>query len=62
MNVGAKQSKKELEYGKYQYESLIALVNYNDIDMIKLNKTRALASIECVEEILSDFKEFVNSL
>lgn len=62
MNVGAKQSKKELEYGKYQYESLIALVRYDDVDMIKLNRFRALASIECVEEILSDFKEFVNSL
>lgn len=62
MHIGARQSKKELEYGKHLYKSLIALVNYDDVDIIKLNKIRALSSIECVEEILADFKEFVNSL
>lgn len=62
MHVGVMQSKKDLEYGKFQYESLLALVKYDDVNMIKSNKTRALSSVECVEEILLDFKEFINSL
>lgn len=63
MHVGVVQTKKDLEYGKYHYESLLALVRYDDTTkMMELNKNRALSSIELLEEILKDTKDFINSL
>lgn len=63
MHVGVVQTRKDLEYGKYHYESILALVRYDDTTkMLEFNKERALSSIELVEEILRDTKEFINSL
>ena len=63
MHVGVVQTRKDLEYGKCHYESILALVKYDDsAKMLELNKEIALSSIELVEEILRDTKEFINSL
>lgn len=51
------QSRRDLDYAKYQLNTLIALFNYDNAEaMIGLNKTRALCSIDCVLETLEDIK------
>lgn len=62
MHKGIEQSQKDLDYGKFQYDTLVALFSYGDKNMVIYNKNRALATIDCLEEILKDTKEFIESL
>ena len=48
-----------LEVAKYQYESLIALLNYKSDRMLELNKLRAISSIEILVNELTDLKEIL---
>lgn len=52
----------DLDYGKYQYDSLVALFNYKDIEMLKDNKDKVLKDIECVEKALNNMKVLVENL
>lgn len=61
MHKGIEQSQKELNYGKSQYDTLVALFSYGDKNMIIHNKSRALVSIECLEQILKETKELIES-
>lgn len=61
MHKGMERSQKDLDYGKYQYDTLIALFSYGDANMIKCNKRRALTAIDCLEEILRDTREIINN-
>lgn len=61
MHKGIEQCQKDLDYGKSQYDTLIALFSYGDKNMIKYNKNRALTTIDCLEEMLKDIKELIES-
>ena len=54
MHKGIEQCQKDLDYGKSQYDTLIALFSYGD-------KNRALTTIDCLEEMLKDIKELIES-
>lgn len=54
--------KNDLDYGKYQYDSLVALLKYNNKDMVVDNKERALANIDYLENILKDVKVLIENL
>lgn len=62
MYNGLQRIQNDLDYGKYQYDSLVALFNYKDIDMLKDNKDKVLADIECVEKALNNMKVLVENL
>lgn len=62
MYNGLQRIQNDLDYGKYQYDSLVALFNYKDIEMLKDNKDKVLADIECVEKALNNMKELVENL
>ena len=62
MYNGLQRIQNDLDYGKYLYDSLVALFNYKDIDMLKNNKDKVLADIECVEKALNNMKELVENL
>jgi hypothetical protein len=62
MYNGLQRIQNDLDYGKYLYDSLVALFNYKDIDMLKDNKDKVLADIECVEKALNNMKELVENL
>ena len=62
MYNGLQRIQNDLDYGKYQYDSLAALFNYKDIDMLKDNKDKVLKDIECVEKALNNMKELVENL
>jgi hypothetical protein len=59
---GLQRIQNDLDYGKYQYDSLVALFNYKDIEMLKDNKDKVLKDIECVEKALNNMKELVENL
>jgi flagellin-specific chaperone FliS len=46
-----------LDFAKYHYDSLIALLKYKNDRMIELNKTRAVGSIDLVIAELTELKE-----
>ena len=62
MYNGLQRIQNNLDYGKYLYDSLVALFNYKDIDMLKDNKDKVLKDIECVEKALNNMKELVENL
>ena len=62
MYNGLQRIQNDLDYGKYQYDSLVALFNYKDIEMLKDNKDKVLTDIECVEKALNNMKELVENL
>lgn len=62
MYNGLQRIQNDLDYGKYQYDSLVALFNYKDIEMLKDNKDKVLKDIECVEKALNNMKELVENL
>lgn len=51
-----------LSYGKYQYDSLVALFRYENKNIVAFNKNRAIASISCLRGILDDTEQYINSL
>ena len=61
MHKGIEQCQKELDYGKFQYDTLVVLFSYGDKNIIVYNKSRALTTIECLEEILKETKELIES-
>lgn len=62
MYNGLQRIQNDLDYGKYLYDSLVALFNYKDIEMLKDNKDKVLKDIECVEKALNNMKELVENL
>lgn len=61
--IGIEQSKRELDYARHQLNSLIALFSYDKADaMIKMNRTRALSSIDCIIEVMQDAKEYIEKV
>ena len=62
MYNGLQRIQNDLDYGKYQYDSLVALFNYKDIEMLKDNKDKVLKDIECVEKALNNMKALVENL
>jgi hypothetical protein len=46
-----------LDFAKYHYDSLIALLKYKNDRMIELNKTRAIGSIDLLIAELLELKE-----
>ena len=62
MYNGLQRIQNDLDYGKYQYDSLVALFNYKDMEMLKDNKDKVLKDIECVEKALNNMKELVENL
>lgn len=54
--------KNSLSYGKYDYDSLIALFGYENKNIVKLNKNRALASISSLKKILDETEIYIESL
>ena len=59
MNVGIKQTQRELDYAKYNLLGLISLFSYDKPTMVQMNKIRAISSIDCIIEILQDTKEYI---
>jgi hypothetical protein len=49
-----------LDFAKYHYNSLIALLGYKNDGMIKLNKVRAISSIDLIIDELKELKEELN--
>ena len=62
MYKGIERMKNDLEYGRYLYDSLVALFNYKDVDMLTDNKDRTLKDIEYLEKALNNIKELVENL
>ena len=62
MYKGIERIKNDLEYGKYMYDSLIALYNCRDMDMLIDNKDRVLNDIEYLKKALNNMKELVENL
>lgn len=62
MYNGLQRIQNDLDYGKYQYDSLVALFNYKDIEMLKDNKDKVLTDIKCVEKALNNMKVLVENL
>jgi hypothetical protein len=62
MYNGLQRIQNDLDYGKYQYDSLVALFNYKDMEMLKDNKDKVLKDIECVEKALNNMKALVENL
>ena len=54
--------RNDLDYGKYQYDSLIAIFSYGNKDIVVDNKDMVLANIDYLENILKDVKELVKNL
>lgn len=62
MNIKYAQCRRDLDYSRYQLNSLIALFSYNDLGMMKLNKTRALCSLDCIKNMVNEVEEYIDSL
>ena len=56
-NFSYAEQLRGLEIAKHQYESVIALLRYEDDRMIELNKLRTVSSIDILIEELSELKE-----
>lgn len=62
MSIEYTQCRRDLDYSRHQLNSLIALFSYNDLGMMKLNKTRALCSLDCIKTMVNEVEEYINSL
>jgi len=51
-----------LKCSRNDVEELSALLRYRDNNMIELNKTRALADINCVISNMVDLKEIIEAM
>lgn len=51
------QALRGLDFAKYHYNSLIALLGYKNDRMIEANKTRAVGSIDLIINELAELKE-----
>lgn len=47
---------RDLDFAKHNLNTLIALFGYKQNSMIHLNKTRALATADCIISIMTELK------
>lgn len=56
--INFKQEVRNLEWARKMYlNELIALLKYNDLNMLNSNKTRALCDIELMIRTMEELKE-----
>lgn len=48
---------RNLDFGKYCYEEVVALLRYEKDNMVELNKARAIDSIDIIIETMEELKK-----
>lgn len=48
---------RSLDFAKYCYDEIVALLKYKNDSMVELNKTRVIGSIDLVIETMEELKK-----